>query len=424
MKLLPTLLAPFALLLVLPVARSSGAVDPPPVTALDLEGVPRLEVPAPRRTLEPSRLRRPGAPPGWVVRIERERPANTPDDPRFDATPPPAVSGGRVFLGGGFFSRRLFALDARTGVRLWALALDDNGPSVVATPDGVITSTESCTEYSVDPATGRTRWRRRLGPSLPTPPAVRGRRILTCLRHEDGSYAFAALDTATGRTLWERPLARETVGSPVVAAGRIFLTLATREAVCLDEGTGETLWERQVHATSAPCLHGGGLYVATLVRNRHELARLDPADGRVVWTGHADRQAAAVRSRSTTGTEPPPIAPRCGWGDDPPRPEVAGSLVALGAGNEIVLFDAETGDVRRRIVLPEGRELYTPPARIRDRLLYATTDGLLLEVDLQVAAVRRALDLGVPVTSAPRPEGDRIYLTSRDLVLAVPWDRD
>lgn len=105
MKLVATLLAPLALLLVLPAARCAEVVDPPPVTALDLEGVPRLEVPAPRRTLEPSRLHRPGAPPGWVVRIERDRPANTPEDPRFDATPPPAVSGGRVFLGGGFFSR-------------------------------------------------------------------------------------------------------------------------------------------------------------------------------------------------------------------------------------------------------------------------------------------------------------------------------
>src|SRR5262249_4613034 len=102
---------------------------------------------------------------GWKATIPGSRPL-----------PPPAVAGGRVFLGGGFGSYEFYALDAATGRVAWQHQSTDDGPTAAVVCDEyVVFSTESC-ELEVLTVEGRAVWKHWLGDPLMSRPAERGAR--------------------------------------------------------------------------------------------------------------------------------------------------------------------------------------------------------------------------------------------------------
>ena len=76
----------------------------------------------------------------------------------------PTVYDGKVFTSGGFKSKQFYAVDAKTGQLVWALDLDDDGPSSAACDAGHCAfNTESCTLFVVDANTGKQVWSLWLG---------------------------------------------------------------------------------------------------------------------------------------------------------------------------------------------------------------------------------------------------------------------
>lgn len=423
-----TALLVLAALFLPPAAVYSGprAPDSPERIVLDLEGVPGVTVPDIRRPGRAQPFAVPGSEPAWVNSLT-PGPAGAGSR---SGTPSAAYFEGRVLAGGGLQSMRLVALDAKTGKRLWSNRLADNGPSaVVLSRRHAVTNTESCTTYSVDPVTGRRQWSRWLGPSILTPPALTDDRVLVSYRSPRSGVELAALDAKTGRSVWTAELANYTIGAPVVALGRVFLTLLDGRAVCLSLKTGEELWSRSLRATSAPVLGAGGLYFAAVRGWKPEVVHVDPLDGQVHWRSpDAARAGDEPRPEGAgdvvTGTEPertPLPGSTGGWAADPPRPVVVDPYVVLAAEDVLVALDAGTGEPAFRMKLPGKRRFSAPPAVLGDDLLYVTTDGLLLQLSLRVRAVRRALDLGAPVTSQPIVGGGRVFVTSGTRVIAVPW---
>src|SRR5262252_9531347 len=83
------------------------------------------------------------------------------------AIPTPAVSDGRLFVGGGFGSYEFYGFDARTGKPAWHLRTEDDGPTAAVLADGLaVFNTESCTLEVVEMATGEVVWERWLGDPL------------------------------------------------------------------------------------------------------------------------------------------------------------------------------------------------------------------------------------------------------------------
>ena len=104
---------------------------------------------------------------GWQIRLPGARPLAT-----------AAVVDGTIFIGGGYASREVYALDAVTGETRWAIRVSDDGPTAAVVADGKVAfNTESCTLFVVDARTGEMLWSRWLGDPLMSQPAIAGGRV-------------------------------------------------------------------------------------------------------------------------------------------------------------------------------------------------------------------------------------------------------
>ena len=406
---------PIVLMLLALLARARAGSGPDRVT-IDLTRTPRIHVPVPE-TIRGEAVR--GA---WVTRLPVGRPESDGEPARSrGGTPSATVSGGLVYVGGGYDSRRLVALSAESGKLVFATDLEDNGPSPVAADrQSVVTNTESCTTYRFEPLTGSVVWSRWLGPSIEAAPTLDGDRVYVAHRMQDNTYRLSALDLETGATIWQAELERDILGAPIVAFGRIYVTTDCRKAVCFARD-GRRLWMRDVEATSAPWVDEGGLTFAVTTRGRADLVRVNPLNGEILWKTTAPKVPIATEPLTATEVSRVPEPRLGGWCDDPPRPVVVGRHVLLACGRQLLFFEDRTGDLVREYLLPFGQRFHAPPAVLGDRLLYSTVSGLLVEVEPRRGTVRPVMDLGVPVTSQPVVAGGKLYLTTDDRVIALPW---
>ena len=98
---------------------------------------------------------------GWSRQLPDHRPLAT-----------PAVSDGRVFVGGGFGSYEFYAFDLADGRHDWTYRTADDGPTAAAVSEGFVAfNTESC-ELEVLTVEGVPAWKRWLGDPLMSMPAI------------------------------------------------------------------------------------------------------------------------------------------------------------------------------------------------------------------------------------------------------------
>jgi outer membrane protein assembly factor BamB len=269
-----------------------------------------------------------------------------------------------------------------------------------------------------------------IGPNIMTAPAVMGNRVYVVGMRNDGKYALVVLELADGKQVCDVPLPCDIVGSPVCGFRSVYLTLTSGRVVCLDEA-GKLRWEREFEAASAPWVDEGGVLVALRSADDPRVLCADPLDGRVLWRttaaeadendedGRADPRASVANPRAPAARAGPMIP--VGWAADPPRPAATEDLVVLAAGRDLVAFDRETGARRQHLRLPAGRSFSAPPAVLGNRLLYATMDGLLVEISPKLSEFFRALDTGLTVTAQPVVADGMAFVAGNGVLLAVPW---
>jgi outer membrane protein assembly factor BamB len=155
----------------------------------------------------------------------------------------------RVFVGG--VDQGLRAFRSEDGAMLWrfeALGRVDSTPlldgesAVFGASDGAV--------YSVDSETGRLRWRTVVGAEVVHAPVRAGRWILVVT----GADAVAALDANTGARGWtyrrSSPGGISSSGHAGLAfvEGRLFTGFSDGMAVCLDPSDGSVIWEQDTAA--------------------------------------------------------------------------------------------------------------------------------------------------------------------------------
>src|SRR5208282_5287549 len=92
----------------------------------------------------------------------------------------PTVYKGKVYVTGGFHSKEYYCFDAVTGKLVWAVDLDDDGPtSAVVEDDICIFNTESCTIFALDANTGKHLWSYFLGDPLTSTPTIANGMVFT-----------------------------------------------------------------------------------------------------------------------------------------------------------------------------------------------------------------------------------------------------
>jgi Ca-activated chloride channel family protein len=99
---------------------------------------------------------------GWVAQFDRAALLQT-----------PAFANAKVFVGAGFHSTTVYALDAENGTLRWVGETPDGGPTAALVDDDkVLFNTESCTLFAFDVRSGRQLWSHYLGDPVAFQPAV------------------------------------------------------------------------------------------------------------------------------------------------------------------------------------------------------------------------------------------------------------
>ena len=385
-----------------PPAAGTGASPERQVTPLDLgRDRPPVRLRIPELAAGGSAdISAPGGASGWVTRIPESR-----------QLPAAAFGDGRVYITGGFDSYSFYALAAETGRIQWAATgLDDNGPTAAVYDDGkVLFNTESCTLFALDARTGKKLWSRWLGDPTLAQVAVDGGRVFAAHPTENGAWRLSAFQTRNGRTLWSRPVGGELLAAPVVAGGAVYASTIRGVTHRFDAATGRRDWRQRLGATTAPWIAGDQLFVTRRRGGSEEQIVASAATGAILAAHHhleGGRQAADVPASLDSW--------RRVWAFEGSRPVVMGGVRYVAMAGELRATDAASGAplwARRFAAAPDRRSLGAV-ALAGPAVVVATRDGQLYGIDVDTGYTLWAYDLDQPVVAQPIVAGGWIYATT------------
>lgn len=395
---------------------------------------------------------------GWRVRLDPTR-----------SVPTPAVSDGRIFVGGGFGSYDFFAFDARTGNPVWHLHTKDDGPTAGVLADGLLAfNTESCTLEVVDLATGQVLWERWLGDPLLAQPAVMDGCVFMAYPHA-GEHRLGCFSLRDGKPLWATRLDHDVITAPVVAEGKVYLSTFDGTVWCIDPHSGRVHWIQQLQATSAPWVYEGDVFVAhrqdqaTGSRQagqaertrsaealaaeppvpREQTSRYDSSTGR--FKSSWQLKAAAYLSKSSGQRQKMAyqqmdssvgfgVAPGSAklhaaeqlvgenlvsrtWRFQGSRPVVVNGVLYDTTGDRLEASDCRSGELLwswQDAAVTEGERRLTPPAVAHGRVWAGTWDGRILSWDALTGTVRWAVKVGAPCHWQPVVHEGFVYAGLED----------
>ncbi|MBT3153684.1 PQQ-binding-like beta-propeller repeat protein [Streptomyces sp. CHD11] len=255
------------------------------------------------------------------------------------------------------------------------------------------------------------------------------------------------LDPADGRTLWRRDVAGEARSEPPVVSGGLAhpsLDLIGDRLEALDPVTGERVWQEAVPPYDGVQAVGDMLL---LTRSDGTVTGVDSASGEIRWshripgqavpyfsslagesgsTGESGQPSAYATSRAGSGTRVTAVDPATGdvrW-----DAELEGSLTPVGAedgsvyllseggihgdADAVVRYTPGTGAVHR-VTLP------VPVAQAEsgvhgDTVYLMGAGGSLVAVDMAAGKQRWRLETGVARGSVPVSDGRHVYVTVPD----------
>lgn len=243
-----------------------------------------------------------------------------------------AVADGTVYVA---TNGAAIALDAASGRERWRRVsrLTEGyqslvGLEVMAGP-GVAYFTHGPTLYSLDPATGDTRWSHDVDGNFASSPEIDGDRVLV----SNGS-GVDALRADTGELVWRHEPEGVNATELGVAHGIAFLTVNVGDVVALDAPTGAVRWRARVGGGEFPGAEPDRPVVvddAVIVRGRDEqLHAYEITDGRLRWS-------LPDRTKGGGTATVPPFAVR----------DSTGGLVYTGDGlGRVYAFEVATGTRR------------------------------------------------------------------------------
>jgi outer membrane protein assembly factor BamB len=206
----------------------------------------------------------------------------------------PLLLDGRVYVGG--WDGVVYALDARTGRRLWTYATRGAVKGGLAAGRGVVyAGSYDGHLYALDAATGRLVWRAGAQPTLfghgtfyATPVVAHGRIYVGSTDRR--MYSFGA---RSGRLRWSHRTGGYVYGSAAVWHGLVLVGSYDRHLYAFDAATGRVRWRFDAHGpiSGSTTVIDGVAYVVTLPG--HTFA-LDAATGRLLWSRKGGRYAPAV----------------------------------------------------------------------------------------------------------------------------------
>ena len=189
--------------------------------------------------------------------------------------PTPLIVEEKIFLSGGFKSKEYFCFDVKNGKNIWAVSLDDDGPSSAVYSDSTIYfNTESCTIFALDYSNGKSKWSFWLGDPLLTRPNISGDIVLTTYPYIPNidstklkslklipSHPLIGFDKKSGKIEWQKWLDGDIIGHPIVNDSIAFVVTFPGTLYKIESKTGEILSSIKLGATSTPTIKGQHIYI-------------------------------------------------------------------------------------------------------------------------------------------------------------------
>jgi outer membrane protein assembly factor BamB len=219
---------------------------------------------------------------------------------RFRSAPiesTPLLKNGRLYV--GTWDHKVYALNAKTGRKIWAFPADDQVNTSAAYWRGrVYIASDGGTLYALSARTGRLLWSAQSQSKFgsrefwyATPTVAYGR---VFIGNTDGTmYVYGA---KSGNLLWARPLGTYVYGAAAVHKRRVFVGTYDGKLYALDAATGDTIWHIDARGAvhGAPTVMDGLVYYAVCSSCGSEAARavargpdstyaVRARDGKTVW---------------------------------------------------------------------------------------------------------------------------------------------
>ena len=189
--------------------------------------------------------------------------------------PTPLIVENRIFLSGGFRSKEYFCFDKKSGKNIWAVDLDDDGPSTAVYSDSLIYfNTESCTIFALDYLDGNLKWAYWLGDPLLTIPTIVGKTVVTTYPNIPKldsakldsliirpSHPIVGMNKKTGKISWQRWLDGDIISRAVPNDSVILVTTFPGTLYKMDSENGKIMASIKLGATSTPVVKGNLVYV-------------------------------------------------------------------------------------------------------------------------------------------------------------------
>lgn len=322
-----------------------------------------------------------------------------------------AYSGGKIFVGGGFGSSSMYALNAVTGTREWTReTLVDPGPtSAVVDNNELAYNTFSCTMEVLETSTGKVLWTKWLGTETPNPPAFSDNLVIAS-HPADNGFQLSAYKRKNGKDVWSSSIDNHILSAPVIVGDSVYVSTVSGSLykIGLD---GKRRWQQSINAASAPWIDGNEIHLAVHEGNNEVQVTLDGATGKRLRAGAKAKSPNDNPSDASEGT----------WSFEGARPVVRDGVVFTAMGDRVEARDAKTDALKwtRQYAKGVGTRDIGSVIVAGGLAIVTTHDGKLIGLDRETGAQRMAFDFGTPVTAQPIvAEGWMYVATNKGQILA------
>ncbi len=327
-------------------------------------------------------------------------------------TAQPVSADGRIFTLDT--DSRVTAFDIKTGREIWHIRVDDPDEDDevigggISHSNNVLYITSGFDEMlAVKPENGDVLWRVKLdSPARAAPTILENRVFVTTL-----NSSLYAVDASNGQVLWEYTTIGESAGllgaaSPAANRDIVVPAFSSGELYALRVENGSVAWSDNLSSVrryggvnvisdikGLPIIHDNTVYAISF---GGKMAAIDERTGERIW------------QKDISGSQTPWIA--------------GNSLFVFSSENQLASIERKTGQVRwvkqlHRYQKPESRKgpiNWTGPVLAGGRLILASSDGRLLEVNPDNGEYVRESDIGYSIMIPPVVAGDTLYLLSEN----------
>ncbi len=317
----------------------------------------------------------------------------TPPEPPPKPEPPKPTDDTRCWRTFGADPQRSLARpDAPLGLParkpLWSRGLRSyiEFPPTYCEGDLYVNTFEGAT-YAIDAESGKVQWRRRVGGTLPSSPAIDGPRVIVSSQ----AGTVTALDRRKGSVLWQVRTAGKVESSPVAVEGLVYFGSHDGRLFAVRAATGRVRWGYQSggRINSSPSVFGGRVCVTTYAGS---FVCLDRRTGQELWTTYVKRDALRYESFYASPSS------------DGQR------IYSVARSGKVYALDAESGDViwTGRV----GGLGYTTPAVSGNRVFVGGFDGRIRALQATSGSELWSTQLEGRILGAPVLIGENVFVST------------